>query len=205
MYYNDYEEYMRDVLGYNSIQPNIHKENYYASQMGMLNQLNQTTQQNQVNQMHSNFIPRNLNTNTFFKSNIEDLYPDIYKVVNPVISKICKKNTKPITEDVLEDMVTEVFNNVNIDDINIVNINIETKDTRKTSSKDIRENKENKDNRDDRRRRPNNQILRDLIKILILNQILSRNFTGMPLFSRNPQETISQNPYLNQGYNYMNF
>ena len=163
MYYNDYEDYMRSVLGYNSANSNMYNQEYYMP-----------------NRMQCNMgTYQNMNSCSQMQDNMEELYPDIYKIVNPIVCKVCQNNTKPITNDLLEQMVSEVYSNINADDINIVNINIETGDVvtnnRTIDSKEQKISKEQRENRtseEKRNRRPNNPLLRDLIKILLLNSLI---------------------------------
>lgn len=166
MYYNDYEDYMRSVLGYNGVGSNMYSSDYY-----MPNRMQSVmpTYQNECD-------------NVQMQDNIEDLYPDIYKIVNPIVHRVCQNNNKPITNDLIEQMTMEVYNNIEADDINIININVETGDinnkevnNRHIESKELRtsqEKKESKKAEETRQRRPNNPLLRDLIRILILNRLL---------------------------------
>ena len=175
MYYNDYEDYMRSVLGYNSINsnmPNMYNQDYYLQnrtpcQMG--------TYQNDC-------------VGNTMGDNVEDLYPDIYKIVNPLVCKVCQNNTKPITNDLIEQMISQVYSNIKADDINIVNINVETGDVvnkeinnRAQENRDSKSSKEKLDSRgsdENRNRRPNNPLLRDLIRILILNRLFGNQRPG---------------------------
>lgn len=164
MYYNDYEDYMRSVLGYNMphANSNMCDTDYYMAR----------------------YMPNNIGTyqteysNYKMQSNIEDLYPNIYKVVNPIVLRVCRKNNRPITNDLIEELTTEVYNSIEADDINIVNINIETRDsnTKEINNRsETRENKLSQDKKESRGKeesrinKPNNPLLRDLIKILLLN------------------------------------
>lgn len=175
MYYNDYEDYMRSVLGYNSMNsnmPNMYNQDYYMQnrmpcQMG--------TYQNDC-------------VGNTMGDNVEDLYPDIYKIVNPLVCRVCQNNTKPITNDLIEQMISQVYSNIKADDINIVNINVETGDVinkevnnRAQENRDSKSSKEKLDSRgsdENRNRRPNNPLLRDLIRILILNRLFGNQRPG---------------------------
>ena len=173
MYYQNYEDYIRNILGY-PVQSNI----------------------NQISNSTYNNYEYITNRPTYDK-NILDLYPEIYKIINPMVCKICEANTKPITNELLEQMTDEIYLNIENDnseisnsngdvvnirvnvpkeqnnnsnrrrqsDINRNNSEISSVDNKKT---DKENNKEN-ENRQIRRRNP---MLRDLIRILILNQLL---------------------------------
>ena len=228
MYYQNYEDYMRNILGYST--NNNHN---------MVN--------NYTNTMYDDYLynmPR-------YSSEILDLYPEIYKIINPMVCKICDSNTKPITKELIDKMTEEIYLNIESDpyiiendtvnvrvnlpkeseknDINKYNlsmsntnyqkenrkerINIPNRDNRTDSntitgtsnhkdstqerrivSNNLKDNKEgnnlsivkesvgekrvdiyNQDNREYRQRRQNNH-LRDLIRILILNRLLGGNF-----------------------------
>ena len=145
--------------------------------------------------------------------NVEDLYPDIYKIVNPLVCRVCQNNTKPITNDLIEQMISQVYSNIKADDINIVNINVETGDiVDKEINNRVQENRDLKSSKDrsevrsseeTRNRRPNNPLLRDLIRILILNRLFGNQrpgprppmrppFPGMP-GPRPPMPRFEQN------------
>lgn len=177
MYYNDYEDYMRSVLGYNTANTssNMYNADYY---MPNRMQAVMPTYQNE-------------SMGVQMQDNIEDLYPDIYKIVNPIVCRVCQNNNRPITNDLIEQMTTEVYNSIEADDINIVNINIETGDinnkeinNRHIDTKEVRDSKipqdkkESRGKEENRQRRPNNPLLRDLIRILLLNRIFGNQRPG---------------------------
>lgn len=175
MYYNEYEDYMRSVLGYNNRNnANSYNENYEQNYYTM---------------------PTYNNNTRMVKDNIEDLFPDIYKIINPMVCKVCQNNTRPITNELVEQMTMEVYNNIEVDEINVVNVNIETRESnnsktinqKQTENREVKDSKkqpENIENRsisESRAPRPNNPLLRDLIKILILNHLLGGGiFPGRP-------------------------
>lgn len=163
MYYNEYEDYMRNVLGYNN--------------RNNINSYNENYEQNYYS------TPTYNNNYRMMQDNIEDLYPDIYKIINPMVCKICQNNTRPITNELVEQMTMEVYSNIEADEINVVNINIETNDSKivskkQTENREVKDSKkqqesvENRSANESRAPRINNPLLRDLIKILILNQLL---------------------------------
>ncbi len=97
---------------------------------------------------------------------INDLYPEIYRLVYPMVQKACsKRNFGMFDKTMIEEMTDEVYNS------------IEGEETREAGEKETvlrngdvknprtRETKET--------RRPNrNPTLRDLIKILIIRELL---------------------------------
>lgn len=158
MYNNGpYDEYMRTVLGYtpNCMQDDFLTNDYYIMQAN--------------NRM------------------IDDLYPDMYKKVYPLVCKECSTNNIPVTREILEQMTDSVLNQIEIDLKIQTNVKIETRKeetknvTQKLQSSNSRQRDINSEemNREDRNAR--NNILRDLIKILILRELLdSGRFPNRP-------------------------
>lgn len=157
-----YEEYMRTVLGYtpNYMQDVFMGNNYYIMQ-----------------------------TNN---SMLDDLYPDMYKKVYPLVCSECNKNNMPITQEILEQMTDNVLNQIEIDLKIETNVKIETRKeeiknvNQKGQSSNLRQKDVEETNREDRNRR--NNTLRDLIKILILRELLDngRFPNSPPHFPGNP-------------------
>lgn len=192
MYYQNYEDYMRSVLGYPAEPENTYESFNYSS---IVPYERQSVSFNQIN-----------NTN----SEMMDLYPDIYKIVNPMVCKICEANTKPITRQLVDQMTDEIYLNlesqpefdtivnikVNTQKANVekntrpVNLSSSSNDNSSATKSKINSSKEEiKENRQDsiesRQARPNN-MLRDLIRILILNRLLNGNFPNRPPRPRPP-------------------
>ena len=190
MYYQNYEDYIRSILGY-PVQNNMGCSLGYNT--------DQTNTYSNANIEYLTSMPR-------YSNEILDLYPEIYKIVNPMVCKICEANTKPITSELIEQMTDEIYLNLesdtNIDD-EIINIRVNlpnseaeanrnrqvqknAQNTSGNTSKRIRDNRQDNSTknrveetakatsqpREDRQIRRRNNTLRDLIKILILNQLL---------------------------------
>lgn len=188
MYENDYEEYMRSVLGYPNNNNTYHQPTSFPYR------------------------------NTINEINYDDLYPDIYKILKPMIKKICDNpNYRSITNETLEAMTTEIYNNIE-SDINLVNINITTSPnsselTREAEkSKNINNNTRNtvnankvssSSNKEETRQCCGNPTLRDLIKILILNQLVNNNANRPPRPPVPPRPPIMPYPpFRDTSYNY---
>lgn len=146
MYNQDYEEYMRSVLGYNI----PYKDSTYNMYMDDYNMTRQISDD----------------------INLEELYPEIYKIIYPIVCKNCANVPDKITDEVIENMVNDIYINVE-PQINIGN-NIQagtrSVDSKNANSKDVK--KEEK--------RDQNFILRDLIKILILKELLQNQRPNRP-------------------------
>ncbi len=81
--YNSYEEYMKNVLGYNAQGTYRENENYYYD----VAKTNQNMQE------------------------VNKLYPEIYSIIYPVVQKVCtRRNLGGITEEQISQMVEEVYN-----------------------------------------------------------------------------------------------
>lgn len=113
-------------------------------------------------------------TNCMNDSNLEELYPDIYKKINPLVCKQCNTNTMPITQEILEQMVDNVYNSIEVD------LKIET-------NTKLQVNVSNGVRQQENRTRQSNNTLRDLIKILILKELIDRGrFPNRPPFHGRP-------------------
>lgn len=198
MYYQSYEDYIRNILGYSNT--------YNNSSI--------------VYDYPITSMPK-------YSNEILDLYPDIYKIVNPMVCKICEANTKPITRELIEQMADEIYLNLESDmesNDEVINVRVNLPKSTETTgnsvnaqknvqnisnnnSKRIRDNRQEskqenrqetanknrvedvaKDNleiNNSRQIRRRNNTLRDLIKILILNQLLG---------GRRPQRPPRPNP-----------
>lgn len=190
MYFQSYEDYIRTILGY-PVQNEMSYNTYPNCSYEYIEQ------------------PR-------YSSEIMDLYPDIYKIINPMVCKICKANSKPITRELVEQMTDEIYLNIENDttiEEDVVNVRVNLPPTKPENSSNNRQvrtrdlNNENisskkmKDNRQENVNNANkvddsqnriirpfrrNNTLRDLIKILILNQLLGGRRPHIPNPPRPP-------------------
>lgn len=189
MYYQNYEDYMRSVLGYPLENRNTYEIYNYS----------------EFPQMYSN--------STRDSSEIMELYPDIYKIVNPMVCKICENNTKPITRELIDKMTDEIYLNLESkpDNNTVVNVKVnasvsserQEKSNRVSKAEDsMVDIKENLQNREDRQRMQNDNMLRDLIRILILNQLLGSNFPNRPPRPQRPpmRPLFPRNDEIYEGY-----
>lgn len=189
MYYNDYEDYMRTVLGYNNTNDNTYGCNC------------------------NSYLNRDTSA-----SNIEQMYPEIYKIINPMVCRMCDNNTQPISEYMIEQMTDDIYDNVvnRVEIQNVINLNIGTTrdadvvdvvlDREESSNRNCNTNTNNQQNRsvtnkssnitvnqkineqDETREtrspqpRRRNSLLRDLIRILILNRLIRPGRPNRPPF-----------------------
>lgn len=190
MYFQSYEDYIRTILGY-PVQNEMSYNTYPNCSYEYIEQ------------------PK-------YSSEIMDLYPDIYKIINPMVCKICEANSKPITRELVEQMTDEIYLNIENDttiEEDVVNVRVNLPPTKPESNSNNRQvrtrdlNNENisskkmKDNRQENVNNANkvddsqnriirpfrrNNTLRDLIKILILNQLLGGRRPHIPNPPRPP-------------------
>ena len=153
MYNQNYEEYMRSVLGYNPIYSgdyrNTYEQNIYMT----------PTMHNQANE--------------------NDMYPEIYKIVYPMVKKACSNLMQEVTEAEVNRITMEIFMAVEDE------MSVETKVTVQNRVADSKSTNKNvtsqKEDRSENRQRQRNTLLQDLIRILVLRELLGRpNFPGRP-------------------------
>ncbi len=163
-----YDDYMRDFFYYNQ-NPNM----------------------NGFNQM--NYMPNN---------NIENLFPNIYRIIMPVVKRVVAgSNYQFLTEEVLNNMVDTVYNIIDGDrtiskdnENNSSTENRRVSNTNNSNSSSQNQSINTQTSRDDTNNQ--NELLKDLIRILILQEIIKngnrRNFNQMN------QNYNNSNMYSNQ-------
>ncbi|MBR2787065.1 MAG: hypothetical protein IKD76_06205 [Clostridia bacterium] len=151
MYYNDYEDYMRNVLNYQNTSENTYQGydgNCYSANNGNYCNMNY----NGMNCNGMNYSGKNcncMNCNNMNRNNmpygtmaissvqaemdaetIERMYPEIYRIINPMVCRVCDSNTQPITEYWLEQMTNDIYDNVvnRVEIQNVINLNIGTRE-----------------------------------------------------------------------------
>lgn len=99
---------------------------------------------------------------------VNSLYPEIYGIVYPVVQKVCSRRSGySISKEQIEQMVDEVYD--------VVEPREEMEDTRENVRNGDVKNPRAKETR---RPRPTNYLMRDLIKILLLRELLSGGRPG---------------------------
>lgn len=89
---------------------------------------------------------------------LENCYPDTYRIVYPMVQRVCSQNTRPITRELIDSMTDEVY--------------FAVEDKEMLENRDKKDEKEIKSTED--RQIARNQGLNDLIRILILRELLGR-------------------------------
>ena len=177
MYYQNYEDYMRSVLGYpsGSYSPNTYYNDGYS--------------ENMMQQQ----------TNTIQDENPE-WYPEIYKIVYPMVRKTCDDNRNAeITEDLIENMTNIVYTNIEVGDIDVSgnqsqSIN-QPQELRNGDVPNPRVKAQSQETRETRQLRHDNPLLRDLIRILILRELFDRRRPNRPPFPGRPGHGIMHPPF----------
>ena len=98
-------------------------------------------------------MPNMTAMNVMQMQELEDCYPEIYRIVYPMIQKACSQNTRPLTRGVIDSMTDEIYFAI--------------------EDKEMVENRDKDENSEDRQIRRNTN-LNDLIRILILRELLGR-------------------------------
>ena len=101
---------------------------------------------------------------------IERLYPDIYRIIYPMVTVSCNtiNINMAITEELIDNMTNEIYDKVEADPRIEIQININSE------VQNDRNNRQTSDSSMQRRPRPRNRFLRDLIRILLLRELLGR-------------------------------
>lgn len=150
MYNQSYEDYMRSVLGY---QGNYGDNTYQANMYNTYDVMQESNYRNE--------------------QEVENMYPEIYRIVYPMVCKACDNVSGPITEEVVETMTNNIFMSVETQESVKVNVKVENRngDVKNPNARQEKELQET---------RQNNFLLRDLIRILLLRELLRRNQGGRP-------------------------
>lgn len=155
---NPYEEYMRNTLGYN-VNP---------------------TMMNNMNMYPNNQFYEDENNFGYNQANVDNMYPEIYRIIYPMVCKACMNTNENITEDLVSRITNEIYINIENIEISKENRNSSNVANNNQTNKNVRpENVNSKSNltdttlnrQEDRNRNP---LLRDLIRILVLRELLGR-------------------------------
>ena len=180
MYNNEpIDDYIRSILGYPNVNNNMN--NMYYNQMPNMNAYNYT------------------NNN----SSLEECYPEIYKIIYPMITKKCNTTQGNITPDLIENMTNEIYEAIeaNNNEIN-VNINlqndVQNSNNRNEMKNNLRKEEIKKDvKKENRTENRNDNSLKDLIKILIIRELIGRPNPRPPM-----PGTGGRPPVMPRYYNY---
>ena len=188
MYNQSYEEYIRSILGY---------PDYSYSNDSMAYVQNQGYNQN-------NNFNNNYNNDEDNNNELEQYYPEIYKIVYPMVSQICRNNTREITRETIDEMTDEIYSAIEGKTDNEINLSINLQNDIRTGENRIKQEKSsNMQNRSEMKTSTNKEVLnntisaekrnehredrqirnrslRDLIRILIIRELLRRPRNRLP-------------------------
>ena len=151
MEYQNYEDYMRSVLGYNPSPSNLYTNTY-----------------NHSNDYYYD-MPYEVNNITANTDYLNDFYPETYRMIYPMICKVCNQyGNNQITNEMLENMVDEIYRNFEPEDN-------PTSEQLRTELKNGDVRNPNAKQEIKKETRQTNFILRDLIKILLIREFLRRH------------------------------
>lgn len=174
-----YEEYMQNLLGY----PMRSYPNTYEEQN--LNSYNYN-----MSNTYAENLARQEWQNMASSEELEDCYPEIYNIVYPMVKKACMRNTRPLTREVIDSMVDDIYSNLETNnriELNI-NLNNEVRSTRPecaNTDSNVGSNKKDVENRNQGqentiRENRQNSAINDLIRILLIRELLGRPGFGRP-------------------------
>ena len=106
MYYQNYEDYMRSVLGYPMESQDTYQMNYFEDTRNCMIPYQNTKE-------------------------LEDCYPEIYRMINPIVCEVCDRCNGPVTKDTVENMVEEVCKRIEINNEISIKINIDNRNSEK--------------------------------------------------------------------------
>ena len=189
MYYPSYEDYMRDVFYFNGLS----------------------------NPNSNNFMPQ-----ANMSQNLNSMYPSIYKIVYPVIQKVIAGNNYQFVNEETVNNIVDVVIGITAGDINNMennemrsnsnlcsgnnNVNNNSNNASNNSSNNLNNNGNNSSNncsniQNNQINNSNNRnpLLRDLVKILVIRELISRcNVRRFPFGYEQGMPT-----YYNQSMPYM--
>ncbi len=161
MYNESYDEYIRNILGYPNYNNQYSTQDYY------------TNYNNLYGENYDNSFRQEENRG----AELEDWYPEIYKIVYPMVKKTCRGLEGKITKEKIVQIEEELYSNIEGNDEIYLNINLNNEVNRNEIKPD-KSNTRNETGKDKIETRYcnncNNKGLKDIIRILLLREILGR-------------------------------
>lgn len=162
MSYNSYEEYMNNLLG---------KSMLNQKEVPIENNIVINTEIGNIEENNSN---NDVDTYNLDNNKFETFYPDIYKIVYPMVCKRCLEVNEEITEKLVEGITNEIYEAIEKDEIYEENREIVSQNsyTSFRNSRNYRNIPKIEENRIQRETRQRNFLLNDLIRILVLRELI---------------------------------
>ena len=180
MDYQNYEDYMREVLGYQNMRKEVPYNTYQMNPMSSANPMQQVAPVYPVQPINPAppVAPVSPMGNEYYnmsemgdmeETELNGMYPDIYTIVYPMVCKVCDKNENiKVTKEMLDKMVEEVYDNVEVDESqkNVVpDPVLRNGDVVNPNAKKISQTRET---------RQRNFLLNDFIRVLFLRELFER-------------------------------
>lgn len=118
---------------------------------------------------------------------LESLYPEIYKIIYPMVQKACLQITGQIDASLLDNLTNDIYNN--LEGENVVNLNINIENT-KNESTDSNNSSNTRNSSSKQETRQINNPIRDLIKILLIRELLRRQRQNRPPRPMRPMDPM---------------
>lgn len=197
-----YEDYMQNLLGVR-ISPFQDTYEEFDRNTECCTQMNdyQNYDCNFQQQMSYNYPIRN-SMAASDNVDLEKCYPEIYNIIYPMVRKACMNNTRLINEDLIDEMTKEIYNNIEAGDV--INLNINIENSRNQSENLKSENRETNGEKNEvseleketRENRQFNSSINDLIRILLIRELLGRPGGGVffPPFRPRPPRPMPPRP-----------
>lgn len=202
MFYQNNNDYMRDAFYYSQPQSNTYQYNGMSNYMPMGNMSNPGMRQT-VNPFMSSYASQN---------SVENMYPQVYRIIEPVAKRVIANNSyQYYTEDNLNNMVDTVYNIVEGDVSSLSSTPNQMSGDDTVTQGPARNASQNSSNTRPVSTEPTrpassmavqtsntgNSLLKDLIRIIIIKELLSRSNVGNynSMASMNTMNTMPQGYY----------
>lgn len=202
MFYQNNNDYMRDAFYYSQPQSNTYQYSGMSNYMPMGNMSNPGMRQT-VNPFMSSYASQN---------SVENMYPQVYRIIEPVAKRVIANNSyQYYTEDNLNNMVDTVYNIVEGDVSSLSSTPNQMSGDDTVTQGPARNASQNSSNTRPVSAEPTrpassmavqtsntgNSLLKDLIRIIIIKELLSRSNVGNynTMASMNTMNTMPQGYY----------
>ena len=105
-----------------------------------------------------------------YSDDLERMYPEVYRVVHPMVCRVCDNVTMPVTESMLDSMTDDIYDRVEANSRINIEVEVQFRDNNSDESRQMSRP----------RPRPRNRFLRDLIRILLIRELLGRRRPRFP-------------------------
>lgn len=162
MKYNSYEEYMNNLLGRNKV--------VEEKDVPLENNIEINTEIQNIEDNDNSIVNTDIDTYDIDNNEFDDFYPEIYKIVYPVVCKRCLNVNEEVTEDLIDNITNEIYNVIEKDEFveNNKTFNNNLSNNRNFRHIPIMQNAI----QEKREVRQRNFLLNDLIKILVLRELI---------------------------------